>query len=718
MGLSDALHIKAASQNQQAALTGFNHPYFSGSVQYESESAQTIVPGTYNNLRISGSGTRTIHGRVNLKGVLQLEAGILETGDSLTLKSDSLTTGLISGSGNGSINGEVESERYIHGTGNQTVYLSNPFEGLHVIDYATAIPVPGPDGVTWSAGNNNAIWEYNPNDPVEQFMNGFHSLGANRELLIGKGYSATLQGGSVLSTKGNAASGTVNIALGSNGNISQFSGYNLVGNPYLSPLDWNKAAFSQTDNISKAVYRMGSGNRYNGSLSVWMAISEDEGLGINGASSNIGIQEGFFVKAFTADTLRLNNSHRSDETNVHAVQVNDFRAYLRLSLIKDQKRDETLIWFDADNNSQQLLDGQDALKPAVPGAMTISSVKEERMLAIQGRQTALDEDSVALALHVPADGSYTIRLTDVIHFPATAMMYLEDRLTGTFQNLRTEPSYTVVLNEGDINGRFFLHYRAGVETNAIAEGCEGNDGQITLHNSASTQWDIKLFNSNDSLVAERYQFTGNWSVQALRADEYRLEFTLSGQSLLIDEYLTVETGNAISASLTASVTEVKMEEEEVILTNTSIGSEYVFWEFGDGMMVSDENEVSHIYSDPGHYDVVMRVTRGECSDTAMVTIHVITITGIEDAKAPESFTLFPNPASTIAYIRPEIDEPLENGTYVIVDASGRVIFQKQVSYLSPGQTLELPVSDLPPGTYQVVLSAGKFKGVSRLLVNR
>jgi len=718
MGNQDALHIKASPASQQQALTGFNHPYFAGSVHYDSNQNQTLVAGTYNNLRISGSGARTIQQKVNLKGVLKLDEGTLLTNDSLTLKSDSASTGLISGTGQGTIEGTVESERYIHGSGQQQVFISNPFEGLQLIDYAHAIPVPGPDGVAWEENSNSSVWEYDPLSSGDQFTQAYYSLGASRELIRGKGYSVKLEGGSVLSSRGASAGGEINIPLLLSGNNSTFDGFNLIGNPYLSPIDWNKVASDQSPMISKTIYRMGTGNRYNGSLSAWLAISENEGLGINGAGPNIGIQEGFFVKAFSADTLRLKNSHRSDITRVDAVQVSTLRSFLKLSLVNGEKRDETLIWYDADNNSDEALEGQDAIKLNLPNATMLFSQKANLNLAIQGRQTVTDSDSIPLGVQIANSGYYTFRLSEVVHFSATAMIYLEDRISGTFQNLRTEPDYSVFLNEGTIQNRFFIHYRAGIEANAIQEGCSGGDGQISFNNSSATLWDVRIVNSNDSIVAERSQVSGSWLVQALRADEYHVTYLLSGQSLQVDEWITINAGNAIEASMMASLTEVKQEEEEVVFTNTSSGSESVFWDLGDGMMLSGEDEVSHYYSDPGTYNVIMRVTRAECSDTAMVQVRVITITGIENAATQEPFSLFPNPASTLAYIKPDITETLSNLSYVVVDASGRIAYQRELQSLSPGELLELPVSDLPPGTYQVVINAGKFRGVSRLMVSR
>jgi hypothetical protein len=135
------------------------------------------------------------------------------------------------------------------------------------------------------------------------------------------------------------------------------------------------------------------------------------------------------------------------------------------------------------------------------------------------------------------------------------------------------------------------------------------------------------------------------------------------------------------------------------------------------MMLSGETEVSHIFEEAGTYPVVLTAGRDECSDTAQILVHVITITGIEDATSTAAkFTLFPNPATTIAYVKLANEELLRDLEYVLVDAAGRIILQKNLSTVAPGQMIEIPVSGLSKGAYEVVVHAGNFRGVSRLMV--
>jgi hypothetical protein len=718
MGKTDALQITHAPVTLQPVLTGFQHPTFIGNVTYSSGSSQTLVNGTYSNLNISGSGIRTIQGRVNLKGILKLNEGILQTNDSLYLKSDSSGTGLISGVGTGTLQGEIESERFIYGSGNQTAFLSSPIANLTVIDYATAIPVPGPDGVQWTQNESAQVWEYIGSEPETDFMQGWFSMGGSRQVRNGQGVHVNIQGGSVIRVRGIANFGAQTIPVIRGGNQEDLAGYNLIGNPYPSPIDWNKIALTNSGSISKSIHRMGMNERYNGNYATWLPIGSEEGLGINGASRYIGIQEGFFIRVFQSDTLRLQNSHRADVLDIRSVSVPEQISFLRMSLVKGNKSDETLVYYKENASSTEAIDGQDALKMASTNGLNYwYSIKDSMRLGIQGRSITEVADSIPLGIEVASSGFVKIRLSEMVHFPATAMLFLEDRLNGTFQNLRQTPEYEVYLNQGSIQNRFYIHYRPGVNVSAIKEGCGGGDGQITLNNPTSTFWDVQIHNSLDSLVAQRNTFTGNWIVNNLPADEYRVHFSLTGQNIQIDEWVQVNPGSGITASFVSSATEVKMEEEEVVFTSNTENAQTLFWNFGDGMMLSGENEVSHIFEEAGTYPVVLTAGRDECSDTAQILIHVITVTGIEDASSVATkFTLFPNPATTIAYVKLANDELLHDLEYVLVDAAGRIILQKNLSSVAPGQMIEIPVSGLSKGAYEVVVHAGNFRGVSRLMV--
>jgi len=317
-------------------------------------------------------------------------------------------------------------------------------------------------------------------------------------------------------------------------------------------------------------------------------------------------------------------------------------------------------------------------------------------------------------------GYHDIRLSEAIHFPATAMIFLEDRLNNTFQNLRNDPSYSVYLNAGATNGRFFLHLKPGVQVSSFNEGCSGAEGRIVLNNATTTQWDVTAYNSNDSLVGQTNAFTGTWEVSGQRAGEYRIHFALTGQSTELDEWINVDPGNLIVAHINASLTEVKEENEEVIFTSTTENADQLFWNFGDGMMASGETEVIHVFEQPGTYDVVLTANRAECSDTAMIRIFVLNATGIKETNSVDktTFTIYPNPASTIAHLKINTDEIIKDASLFLIDISGKIVSQRSGFVISPGEIIEVPVSELIKGNYEVVITADKFRSVSRMVVAR
>jgi PKD repeat protein len=721
MGVKDNLNITHASPINQPALSGFGSPSFAGSVSYSSNTQQTVVRGTYSNLSINGAGQRFIHGKVNLRGILELNEGTLVTNDSLSLKSDSIATALISGNGTGQLSGTVESERFIYGSATQEALISSAFQNLSWNQYADDFPIIGPDGIQLSSDFNASVYEFRESGIEQGFGKGWFSQTTVQDpISSGTGYLARIAGGSTLRVRGIINTGNQKVAVSSSVSSGSNKGWNLVGNPYPSPIDWNKLAGTNPATISKAMSKAGSGNRYTGNFATWLPLGAEEGLGINGATRYVGIQEGFFVRAFSSDTLRFSNACRAHVLNTKSVTVPDIIPYVRLSLLNESSADELLVYFSQQCSNQEALDGKDAAKlPGIGNKTFWYSIKDSVQLGIQGRRKLEQPDSVALGISVSQAGYHEMRLSEAIHLPSTAMIFLEDRLNNTYQNLRQTPSYSVYLNAGTTIGRFFLHIRPGVNVASYNEGCSGGEGRIVLTNQTATLWDVRVQNSADSLIGERNSFSGIYELDGLNADEYTIHFRLSGQNLTVDEWTTVEAGNRVVASFTASETEIKEENKEVVFTNNSQNAEQLFWNFGDGMIAAGESEITHTFDQPGTYTVVLTANRGECSDTASAQIYVLNVMGTgEISKADKTtFTIYPNPATTIANLSLNNDEILADASLFIVDMSGKLISEKLIGNIQPKEIIELPVANLSKGNYEVVIHGKGFKSVSRLIVS-
>ena len=346
-------------------------------------------------------------------------------------------------------------------------------------------------------------------------------------------------------------------------------------------------------------------------------------------------------------------------------------------------------------------------------------MKDSVRLAIQGRHTEAHIDSIPLSVFVSEGALFRMKLTDMANYPSTAMVFLEDRQNNVLQNLRIQPIYTIWLDSGSIENRFFLHYKPGVNLTASDEGCLGGEGVITLNNPSNTLWNVEVYTSNDSLIAQNSALSGSWNVENLRADEYRVHFKLSNNLLETDDWILVDSGSYVNAALHASLTEVRANEDEVVFTNISSEAQGVNWDFGDGTMVSGYTQVNHVFDTPGVYPVILTATRNECSDTAQLNISVVTVTGIDQAvnNKESSFSIFPNPSSDVAWLKLNLKASAHDASLAIIDAIGRIVYQKKYSSLSPTQVIELPVNQLTKGSYQVVLNGSGVRGVNSLIVS-
>lgn len=727
MGNADHLRVRRNTQGMQIyALNGFGSPIFKGDVSYESNAAQVLMRGQYNNLNIKGSGQRDILQEVDVHGIMKVEDGVLNTHNKLSIKSDSLGTGLISGEGNGVIQGQVNIERYVHGNGQGMQLFSSAFSDAHLSDLSMVNSLNSADNSPLPTGATDpipAFWKYDNSLVDQQFNQGFRSyLQSNALLKKGMGYAVLTQAGETLKLKGTVNHGVVKVPLKSNaGGEYTISGWNLVGNPYPSPIDWNKVSNELPSSVHSACYTASVNQHFSGNYAIYLPIGNSGGLAVNGASRHIMSLEGFFVKAESDDTLSFRNTHRTDVTTRQPVNITQDYAYLRLRLVKDNKADETIVYFHESNDNSAFSASKDALKvEPMQQAFYLATRKNVHRLAIQSREVLQATDTIPLIIHAPQQGSYQVRLAEMVHLNPTTTVFLEDRLSGNIYNLSQQPVVNLFLNQGTSDGRYFLQVRAGVSVTAIKESCAGGDGRIQIFNPSSTPWEYSIFNPNDALIESHGAFSGARNIEHLPAGEYTIIFNLEAESMQVSYTATVPAGSGVMASIEASATEISMDAPEVMLWAVAEGAQNYFWDFGDGMMQSGTSQINHIYQQAGEYLVVLRATRDECSDTASILIKVhddVTSIGEMPVKDPTTFTIFPNPAKSIARIKLDFEQPKENMMLLLVDLSGKTVRSERLGRVTPGQEIQVNVNDITPGIYQIILAADGYKSVSKLVVS-
>ena len=132
---------------------------------------------------------------------------------------------------------------------------------------------------------------------------------------------------------------------------------------------------------------------------------------------------------------------------------------LRLKIAGTFGADETVIYFDP--GATDGFDGNfDALKmyAGTPGLPNISSRTGNTEFAINVLGAFNHQRDVPLSVYITRNGSYTISVLEVLDFAPTALIFMEDLVTGVSYNLLTEQELQFNFNSGFYANRFVLHF--------------------------------------------------------------------------------------------------------------------------------------------------------------------------------------------------------------------------------------------------------------------
>jgi hypothetical protein len=268
-------------------------------------------------------------------------------------------------------------------------------------------------------------------------------------------------------------------------NSSSF-GFNLVGNPYPSPIDANKFVDANNTLIDGTLYFYTHNIKSNGTAyesaamqyATWNktgSVTAPSGIGSstqNNSTPNGTIQvgQGFIVKALNPGNLSFTNDMRTITGTVldsnqffktvtvkRSADPEKHRIWLDLTNANGEGLSQLLVGYvdGATNEVDNLYDGEEFGNPTT----SLSSRLNDKNYIIQGRALPfVDSDAVALDFKAGIDGEYTISLakTDGV-FASSQEVYLKDNLTGILHDLK-QSSYTFSASTAVVNNRFEIIY--------------------------------------------------------------------------------------------------------------------------------------------------------------------------------------------------------------------------------------------------------------------
>ncbi|HRZ76666.1 MAG TPA: LamG domain-containing protein, partial [Bacteroidales bacterium] len=236
----------------------------------------------------------------------------------------------------------------------------------------------------------------------------------------------------------------------------RYRGFNFIGNPYPSGIDWEAREGWTRQGIRSALYV------YDPQQQNYRTFVN--GSGVNGGSAFIPPMQGFFVRVDPG--VSQGQVTFRDAVRVHAPAGNvsnpGFPGFcLRVSHDSSGFYDEARMNFDGEWNP-----GYDPLRDAsklfsgsanVPQLWTLAPDSLETPMAVNDLGSFLDSLAVPLALDAAAPGGHSLQLQACTGLGNSARIWLEDLFTHSFTDLRSTPSYAFSSAAGDSTVRFLLH---------------------------------------------------------------------------------------------------------------------------------------------------------------------------------------------------------------------------------------------------------------------
>jgi len=443
-----------------------------GSVAFVGTVAQTMPATIFSanrirNLIINNTADVSSSGNLEITGFLRVENGNFNTGNTLTLISNATQTALIDGSGNGQVVGTVKMQRHLYPEAFGYKYFSSPFSNTSVGDFSSYVDL----NATFP---NFYIYDENREDADSNDATGWIAYTTAIDPLdILKGYALNF-GDTLASPKTVEIFGTVNngnkqITLYNNDRLYT-KGFNLVGNPYPSPIDWNAATGWTKTNIDDALYffTAGNTNMYTGTYTSYVnGIQSSDGL----SSNIIPSMQGFFVHVSDGPskvtaTLGVTNSVRTNNYTQGFLKVREPEkaALIRItaSFENEVNTDPAVIYFPhfAELSFEKDKDALKLMNTDIRVPNLYSLTPENKKLSINAlpKPGSSDVKKIPLGLKTEKEGWMLIGLKDLENLPSNFNVYLIDSEKRIGQNLSRKPQYRFYAKSGQQDSRFHLMF--------------------------------------------------------------------------------------------------------------------------------------------------------------------------------------------------------------------------------------------------------------------
>jgi hypothetical protein len=621
-----------------------------GSLEFTGAAPQTISGKTnVNVLSKTGAGTTTLAtgAQVNVGDVLILNQGDLNTtAGTLTLLSTSTTQAANIndfGSNAGTLTGPVTAQRFVGGAGNVQHQIGVPVSsnlGQIGAGSSSGYVIPWTNCTELATEANSPygnVFSWDETKPNSCILEGWYVENAATPATAAKGYSVYLNGGSTLNVTGapnlaasysqSGTRGTYNLpTLQSSPNYTFDAGWNLFSNPFPSGYTYTPQAGFNANGFIYVPSGPFSGTYQ--PLLPGTVLAPFQGIMLQKSAPG-GSAPFTFIKGdrtLSGSTVFYQNGNA--ETLEVEVSGNGYM-------------DKTQLSFNAQSTDQFDNDFDLRKQRSNLGQPTIFTGDNTFPYAMNSKSSIAQTSTVDMGLIPGTTGTYTFTVNGISSFDPTSYIYLEDKVTGAYQNLRDNNSYTFTMTAAENVNRFVLHFTPKAEVTAVDANCNAN-GQIVIEQPGSAAWQYQIQNSTTATISSGTLNNSNAVTASVPAGIYTLTLTDNNGYVVVKQLQVNGTAGITAAG--SSSTQVAAVNEDITFSSSTANAVTTVWNFGDGTTATTAT-ATHSYAQEGTYTVTLTVTNADgCSSTLqqLITVNNKTTVGINNVTNKASIKLWSN----------------------------------------------------------------------------
>ncbi len=472
----------------------------SGDKTWSTTEVPQNITVTSGKVKVNENRTATGNLIISVDGTLELAAAkqlsinsTLTNNGTLTLKSADgvgtatiITLGTVDGSGTTNVEQFVSSTAT--GATGRNWYISSPLSA------ATS------STITNATGNNLVYW------------NGTTWTAAPTEMAVMKGYIAVSPAGNrtIQFTGGNLNTGNQSLT-------DLPSGFNLVGNPYASYVDFAQA--TKTGVTNSIWYRSKSSGSY-----VFQTYNVPANVGANDGTAIIPPMQSFWIKTTSGtNTFGFTNTMRSHQdqsvaTNRLKAPAVNTQKLARLEIANGADKDETVVYFN--ENALNTFDDFDSQKMfnETAGAPELYTLTDNKNLVINGFNAVQLNTEIPLGFRTGIANnteSYTLKASQLQNFGTETELVLIDKDNNNSETLMNEGSeYTFTSGVVNTTNRFSLVFKAKgtttgkccfntFENKVSIQKNDNNQLVVNCDNEALKNASISIFNTAGQKLTEQ-----------------------------------------------------------------------------------------------------------------------------------------------------------------------------------------------------------------------